>query len=774
MLGSSAKPPKADLWRPAGNVAEVPLAEVHGTPTLALLACGHSLLLGLHRPGHLRRKNNIQSGSINGACRIGMDYPHSWIFLCHSAQGREEAAQFSGRSTKQPGNSNRGDLRIASQPLLSSLPKYRPEIDGLRAIAILPVVFYHSGLSLFSGGYVGVDIFFVISGYLITSIVAKDIALGRFSFAAFYERRIRRIFPALFFVLFFCAVTAAFLFPPSDLREFGKSLVATTFFVSNMFFWRTASPNGYFDGASDTQVLLHTWTLSVEEQFYIFLPIGLVLINRWAKTHLKACLLITLTASFSLSIWAIEYRPIAAFYLLPPRAWELLIGSLLAIRAVPAIPSPGLRRAAGFIGLGLITYAVFAFNKDTPFPGFRALAPCVGAWLIIYTCETGVSRLQAILSFRPLVFIGAISYSLYLWHWPLIVLTKYFVFGNVTYLQTTLVILVSLIMAFVSFEFIESPFRRPSSVVTRRRVIRLGALASLVCAVLGLAIYMDDGFPQRYDLRTQEVIAANTERKTEHGGMAGCTHWHKEIRSMDEVTGCLIGKRSAKQILFWGDSHVEQLQLSIRRLYDEGVLKNHGIIFALADGCIPSERMNINQLNFYCDRFARFVMQRAQQDDVDTVYMGFSTWWDLRDGAVCAVVDGRCEGKLPRVEVERRFVDELTRHILTLKMHGKKVIVALPFPYYDRSIPDVEIRNAMFAWLGTRYWPLEIDSSVFRDQIRAAAISAGAVLFDPRESLCVARECIYQKGDVSIYADQSHIAVSQTGILDAGLRAALR
>jgi peptidoglycan/LPS O-acetylase OafA/YrhL len=157
--------------------------------------------------------------------------------------------------------------------------KYRPDIDGLRAIAILPVLFFHAGLSAFSGGFVGVDIFFVISGYLITAIVAKDVASGKFSFAKFYERRMRRIFPALFFLLFVCTAAAALLFPPKDFDAFGRSLVAVAFFVSNIFFWHTASPGGYFDRASNTQVLLHTWTLSVEEQFYIFLPIGLVLIG---------------------------------------------------------------------------------------------------------------------------------------------------------------------------------------------------------------------------------------------------------------------------------------------------------------------------------------------------------------------------------------------------------------------------------------------------------------------------------------------------------------
>jgi peptidoglycan/LPS O-acetylase OafA/YrhL len=668
----------------------------------------------------------------------------------------------------------RAKLRITFAPLLADSPKYRPEIDGLRAIAILPVLFYHAGLPAFSGGYVGVDIFFVISGYLITSIVAKDIALGRFSFAAFYERRIRRIFPALFFVLFVCAAAAAVFFPPRDFRDFGESLVAMTFFVSNLFFWRTASPTGYFDDTSQSQVLLHTWTLSVEEQFYIFLPIGLALVNRWAKQHLKVCLLTAVIASFSLSLWAIEHKPIAAFYLLPPRAWELLIGSLLAVGVLPAIGNRILRDAAGFAGLGLIAYAVFAFTKDSQFPGFRALAPCVGAWLIIYASQPGASWVKAILGVRPLAFIGVISYSLYLWHWPIIVFVKYFWVSSLTGTQTVQVIVLSLVMASVSFEFIESPFRRPNSVWTRWQILRFGSLASLGCAVLGLAITLSQGFPQRYDVRTQKLIAANTERKTQDWQLIHCGHWHKEVHSAEEAASCSIGGNLAKKILFWGDSHVEQLHSSVKRLYDAGSLNNHGVLFALAEACPPTEKMDRDVPDSHCDNFGHFAMLRAQQDDVDTVFIGFATWWDVIDLPFCAVVDGRCEGSLSRAEMERRLIDELSQHIQALKMLGKKVVVALPFPIYKRSIPDLQIHNAMFAWLDSTFRPLQIDSLGLRDRIRSTATAAGAVLFDPRESLCDDQACIYQRDNVSIYTDPSHIADSETGILDASLGAALR
>jgi hypothetical protein len=373
-----------------------------------------------------------------------------------------------------------------------------------------------------------------------------------------------------------------------------------------------------------------------------------------------------------------------------------------------------------------------------------------------------------------LAFIGVISYSLYLWHWPIIVFLEYFWVHSLTGLQTVLVIFLSLSMAFVSFEFIERPFRRPNSAWTKWQILRLGGSASLACAALGLAIGISLGFPQRYDVRTQEVLAANTKRKTQDWQLPLCGHWHREVHSPEEAASCSLGPNLAKKILFWGDSHVEQLHSSIKRLYDKGALNNHGVLFALAEGCPPTESMNRDVPDSHCDNFGHFVMLRAQREDVDTVFIGFATWWDVQDLPICAVVDGRCEDPLPRAEMERRLIDELSQHIHALKMLGKKVIVALPFPIYEHSIPDLEIHNAMFAWLGSTIRAHEIDTPSLRNRIHGAAVAAGAVLFDPRQSLCDDQTCTYQRGDVSIYTDPSHIADGETGILDENLAAVLR
>jgi peptidoglycan/LPS O-acetylase OafA/YrhL len=223
-----------------------------------------------------------------------------------------------------------------------------------------------------------VDIFYVISGYLITSVIAKDVLQGTFSFTSFYERRIRRIFPALFGVLFFCIVAAAILFAPNDFLSFAKIMIAMTFFASNIYLKRIARTDGYFDHTSESQTLLHTWSLSVEEQFYLFFPAVLLLLARLAKGRLAACLIFLATLSFLINIWATHYRPVTAFYLLIPRAWELLMGALLAVKVLPPINSRVWREVAVLIGLALIACAVVLFNKDTSFPGVNALFPCLG------------------------------------------------------------------------------------------------------------------------------------------------------------------------------------------------------------------------------------------------------------------------------------------------------------------------------------------------------------------------------------------------------------
>jgi peptidoglycan/LPS O-acetylase OafA/YrhL len=299
--------------------------------------------------------------------------------------------------------------------------KYRPDIDGLRAVAVILVVMYHLGVGFTKGGFIGVDVFFVISGYLITGIIASEVGSGTYSLLGFYERRVRRLFPALFGVLLFSSCLAYILLFPPELEYFGETLIATTTFLANILFY---SGDGYFAGTRDTIPLLHTWSLAVEEQFYLLYPLVLApLLRRDKGTLCWPIFSLTLLLSFALSLFLVKYDQSAAFYLLPPRAWELLLGCLLALGAIPELRNEKYRQLASIAGLLAILIAAGKI-RGTTFPGWAALVPCVGAAMVIHSGVKGDTIVYRVLSSRYAVFIGLISYSLYLWHWPIIAFYK--------------------------------------------------------------------------------------------------------------------------------------------------------------------------------------------------------------------------------------------------------------------------------------------------------------------------------------------------------------
>ena len=303
--------------------------------------------------------------------------------------------------------------------------RYRADIDGLRAIAVLPVVLFHFGFSTFAGGFVGVDVFFVISGFLITSLIVVEIDESRFSIVRFYERRIRRIFPALFLVIIVTSIASAIILLPNDLKRYAKSVVAADWFFSNFEFWREA---GYFDVDAHQKPLLHTWSLAVEEQFYLIFPPFLLLAARYLRRRYLLIIMPIFVLSLTFSIWAVYAKPSLAFYLTPSRMWEIMLGAWLALIPWEAgkrfIPPSGYGLLT-LLGIGMIAYGVFTFSANTPFPGAMALLPCGGAALVIFGGQNHPSMVSRLLATGPLVFVGKISYSLYLWHWPLIVLAAY-------------------------------------------------------------------------------------------------------------------------------------------------------------------------------------------------------------------------------------------------------------------------------------------------------------------------------------------------------------
>ena len=670
------------------------------------------------------------------------------------------------------------DAALATAHPAAAGTAYRPAIDGLRAIAVTSVLLFHADIAAAPGGFVGVDIFFVISGYLIMTTLAADIRARRFSVLAFYERRVRRIFPALFVASAFATLAAGLLFPPADFARFGQTLVAMALFSSNLLFCADAVPAGYFADTSANQVLLHTWSLAVEEQFYIFLPIGLALLRRRPERTTVWWLAAITAASLALSVWMVRAWPTGAFYLVLPRAWELLIGSLLALGIAPRIS--GLwREIEAAAGLALVLAPILLYGRDTPFPGAAALPPCLGAWLIIHATNAGPTLVGRLLATRPFVGVGLISYSLYLWHWPIVVFVKALNMGKLN-AQTTIAIVVSSFVAgALSWRFVERPFRGRRAWLRRRGVLGGGALAGGLAIATGLVVAATAGLPQRFDARTLALVRANVARETDNPD-GSCENFRKDVRAASDITLCPIGADRPRKILFWGDSLVGGLQPLVARLDREGALGGRGAIFTVSAGCTPSLSLNQNKAGYYCDAFSRAAFERAQAADVDTVFIGFSTWWATVDGGLCEVGPNGCT-PLDRQATQARVLAELRTIATRLRARGKSVVLSLPSPIYTLSIPQMQIDEAM---LGRSYNGLRKvglarklgrnDYGDIRASIGDIAAAIGAEVFDPLASLCDGARCIYQRGGVSIYSDTIHVAVGETGVFHDGLAATLQ
>ena len=358
--------------------------------------------------------------------------------------------------------------------------KYRSEIDGLRALAVTPVLFFHAGFSLFSGGYVGVDIFFVISGYLITTIIINDIENDQFSLLNFYERRARRILPALTFMILICIFFAWNWMLPWQIYFFGKSLIYVSLFVSNIFFWRTGG-EGYFTPSIDNMPLLHTWSLGIEEQYYLIFPIFLLL--TWSIGQKKLFFLLFLFGllSLTLSEWGWRYENIANFYLTPTRAWELICGSLAAF--IITKKKIKANDKYSFLGIFFIFFSIFFYDGNTPFPSVYTLIPVIGTLLIIFYAknETLVGK---ILSNKYIVFIGLISYSTYLWHQPIFAFTRLRLIEYSDFTLKIFLILLSFVIGFLSWRFIERPFRN-KSYLSRNKIFIFSFTALLIPIIIG-------------------------------------------------------------------------------------------------------------------------------------------------------------------------------------------------------------------------------------------------------------------------------------------------
>ena len=372
--------------------------------------------------------------------------------------------------------------------------QYRPEIDGLRALAVIPVVLFHAGIAGFSGGFVGVDIFFVISGYLITSIILSEQQKDNFTLTDFYERRARRILPALMLVVLLSAVAAWYLLLPSELVEFGESLVAVGVFASNILFW---TQSNYFAPTAEFIPLLHTWSLAVEEQFYLIFPVFMILTLAWVKTKRLAALGVVAIASLIFCEWAWRNAPEANFFLAPSRVWELMAGVFCAFYLQqPREPQKLIKQLGSLAGLLMLVYSIVFFDNSIPFPSVYALIPVIGTVLVILLTDKN-TLVGQLLSQPFIVGIGLISYSAYLWHQPLFVFSRLSSLHELSVMVLLGLSVLAFIMAYISWRWVEKPFRN-RNFLSQSQILWLAGLCSLVLISLGLIFTLGGGFDERF------------------------------------------------------------------------------------------------------------------------------------------------------------------------------------------------------------------------------------------------------------------------------------
>lgn len=621
-------------------------------------------------------------------------------------------------------------------------PNYRPDIDGLRAVAVLAVVFYHAGLPGFSGGFVGVDVFFVISGFLITGIVWSEIEAKNFSLRGFYVRRIKRIFPALFAVLFFTSIAALFLLIPRDLADYGRSLNATIFFYSNFHFLKLAN---YFDGPAIEKPLLHTWSLSVEEQFYAVWPLVLLLLSR---TVAPRRILQAIAGLAAVSLILAEARlpdyQKDAFYLPWCRMWELLLGAALAVTPFSR-ERRKLAAALGAIGLAGIALPVALYDPGTRFPGISALLPCGGAALLIATGGAGapVSRL---LSFGPMRRIGLISYSLYLIHWPVFSFAHLYSSEELSPALSLVIVASSFLLSYLSWRFIETPFRAAS--VSRLAVFGRAAAAMSCLCIAGFAFSISKGFPSRID---QDIFRM----------AAPPVYIHKYCRTISAPgvnggTACQFGedRGGAYDLILWGDSHAHHYVPAIATMAK--ARNQSGVLFWMP-GCHPF--LDDSHTARTCQEFNAAVARFAVERRIKLAILA-GRWTTHRKhirGYMAEAGAGTNSGGLAKT-------------LAFLNSRGIEASVLDQAPYFPKDVSLCVARAAFYqrdsepcvVLPHDRFLAQHRDLDDYFDYLKktyrfTVASSADALCNDER---CRARE-----GDVLLMADSNHL--SETGSIRA-------
>jgi peptidoglycan/LPS O-acetylase OafA/YrhL len=610
----------------------------------------------------------------------------------------------------------------------SPFDNYRPDIDGLRAFAVLSVVFYHAFPEVVRGGYVGVDIFFVISGFLISSILFDEIIEARFSFTIFYGRRIRRIFPALAVCLAAVLAYGFVSLTPDELAQLGKHVFFGAGFLSNIVLW---SESGYFDGAATYKPLLHLWSLGIEEQFYILWPALLWLAFR-LKTKVGRLLAVLFLASFTTNV-ALSITDISAdFYLPVSRFWELLAGAGLAWRR-QFVPSPSVRSWISFAGLAALVTSVALFTAEMRFPGWLALLPVAGAAAVILAGpEAAVNRI--VFSNRAVVFVGVISYPLYLWHWPLISYAYVIRLGKApTPLMATALVAASFLLAWVTYRLIEHPVRFGAH---RHRRTQIVAALVAVLGACGLALWTNNGFPDRFpplpgiDIRKVGDAKLDPAFKPTKG---------MEISNYGSILVAHLG-HGERKVALSGDSQMFHYGPRVQQLADEGQLVAN-TYFVTGPRCAPVPGVIQRDKFAGCADLPGILADLVRREKVQSVVLG-AGWSGYSDEGMLIEREGRRSPLNTKVGMDA-FYANLEDYVRLLQGQGAKVYLVLGLPYHARLDPSnmvarslTGLRIAPDVEKAVRITELQAARATVNVKLRAVGEHTGATLLDPLPDIC--------------------------------------
>lgn len=608
--------------------------------------------------------------------------------------------------------------------------RYRPDLDGLRGYAVVIAILFHYGLGV-PGGFVGLDIFFVLSGYLIGGILFGDVGGGRFSFARFYEYRVRRIAPAALTMILVCFALAYLILLPLYYRYFAKSALANLYFGTNHLFW---GEDGYFAPASENKPLLHTWSLAVEEQFYFVFPLLVLGLYRWGgRRAWRPAIAWLALVSFACNLVMTVRDPNGAYFLAPARAWEILLGALVALQPQRVLSRRG-RNAMTALGVAMILVATFAFDSSIAYPGWPGLLPCLGSALVIYAGAAEDPAVNRWIGHPVPRFLGVISYSLYLWHWPVLVFARFLMVEPPTAMQKLVLLALVFLIGLLSWKYVEQPFRAGRRMPARRVVGAAAAGAALVLAC-GLGVRFSDGAPARPQFDPAVVLASESTFKIDACFINGRSH--KQRLQLD---ACAFGTPGVTpSVLLWGDSHARQWQPGLIE-----AARRHGAAFvqAATSTCPPVLGFALARRPACSGSNERVYAWLREHPAIETVILA-GRWGSYDD-----------EAALPA------HMAETTR---TLRALGKRVVVVGAVPTYTRPVPIM-----LTAWL----WrhgdvpsvrvPADSPDSYFEKDRRAfrvvfADAPVDAVL-DAGARLCDARGCAIRAERQPLYVDQTHLS----------------